>query len=658
MTLLRAAEKTLLAGIWTGLSLLLLTPFVISPQTLFPYVVGKAVYLQSIIEIVFVLWVLLALMSLRFRPPRSWILILLAVSFGVSVLSACFGVSLQRSLWSNYERMQGMVDQVHWFALALVLVSVVRGSAQWRRLLHLNLAASMGVALLVIAQRFPVDASFIAYLASVDGRPAATLGNPLYLGAYAIVNGLVALGLLARSFVPATTLNTPAPARRKRRERRGDPPAITKRRPSGPWIGRCFTGSAVLLNLWTLLLSGSRGPALGVLAGLIWATFVYLPTARAPRARLAAGGLALALSTAAAVLVILMLPIEGAPWKRDAPVSSPLVERLPPLIQRLMDPYAPPPSSVEARLAAWGTSWRGFVDKPMLGWGPENYVVAFGRQASGVSSEIHFHDNAHNKLIDELVTRGLSGLVSYLAIWLFAFYVVTRAVARSMDERERILMIFVSAALMASFVHLLASPDSATGSLQLVLLLAFVAHLEPVRGIAGFDPSPAKWRHGVRATLAAGALALAGTGLFANQAAYSGASAAAAAIASAENPRSNPTRTRAHFERAIDAFEPLANLPRLLLFDYFGQAWGDLRRWHGEEAHRTLALVEAEASAVLESEPENWRLQAAVARVYAHLAASHPHYADAAKRHRDRARELAPHRREVLALPSPEPPAP
>ena len=85
----------------------------VQPDTIYPFVVGTRLWSRAIIEILFVLWTALALANPSFRPPRSWLLLLLAAGLGASLLSACFGVSLQRSVRSNYERMQGMVDQAH-----------------------------------------------------------------------------------------------------------------------------------------------------------------------------------------------------------------------------------------------------------------------------------------------------------------------------------------------------------------------------------------------------------------------------------------------------------------------------------------------------------------------------------------------------------------
>ena len=152
MSLRHVRDDVLLYVIWAGIALLLLTPFMVTPGTVFPFVVGKALYSRALIEVVFAAWVTLAVLRPQYRPPRSRILALLGAALGVAVLAACFGASVQRSFWSSYERMQGVVDQAHWFALALVLVSVVRTARDWRVLLNLNLAAGAAIALAVGGQ--------------------------------------------------------------------------------------------------------------------------------------------------------------------------------------------------------------------------------------------------------------------------------------------------------------------------------------------------------------------------------------------------------------------------------------------------------------------------------------------------------------------------
>ena len=129
-------EAWLVPAIWVGLFLLLLLPLVVTPSTLFPFVVGKATYFRGMVEILFALWVLVAVASPRYRLGRSWILSIFAIYVLVNLAAALMGVSFQRSFWGDYRRMGGVFDLVHWFMLLLILTAMVRNTIHWRRLLR------------------------------------------------------------------------------------------------------------------------------------------------------------------------------------------------------------------------------------------------------------------------------------------------------------------------------------------------------------------------------------------------------------------------------------------------------------------------------------------------------------------------------------------
>ena len=213
-------DMILLYSIRAGTFLVCLMPLVVTTATLFPFIVGKAVYSRTIIEVVVGLWLVLAHRNPAYRPARTWILVAFGVWLAVGFLAGFAGVSLTVSLWSTYERMQGMVDLAHWFAFTAVVISVFRSSLSWRVLLSFNLAVSMAMAVLGIGQHFDLD--FITSSFSFIGptvRVESTLGNATYVGAYSMVNILIGLGLLSRSF-QALEATSPAPAPRGRRRRR------------------------------------------------------------------------------------------------------------------------------------------------------------------------------------------------------------------------------------------------------------------------------------------------------------------------------------------------------------------------------------------------------------------------------------------------------
>ena len=96
-------ERLLLPPIRLGIALVLLTPLVTAPWTLYPFAVGKALWARVLIAVVFALWAVLALWRPRWRPPPSALLALLGAGLAAAVLSAWLGVSPQQSFWSTYE---------------------------------------------------------------------------------------------------------------------------------------------------------------------------------------------------------------------------------------------------------------------------------------------------------------------------------------------------------------------------------------------------------------------------------------------------------------------------------------------------------------------------------------------------------------------------
>ena len=551
---IRPIERATLGVIWAGIGLILLIPFAVSgvnaffplvvndqavlfPPTIFPYLVGKGLLFRCIVEVVFVAWTVLAVLNPAYRPPRSLLLGLLAVALGVALVSALLGVSMVRSLFSTYERMGGVLEQAHWFAFAVVLVSVVR-VAQWRVLLKANLVVGTVIALWAVGQHFDVAALLWEWSREGYGKITATFGNPIHLGAYVLVNALVAAGFFVDAL--ARAMSTSAEAAVPLEEPQRQPARGDRLRTVLPWFSTLFWGACALLSAWVVTLTAARSAFLGLIAGLaaVAVLFAYLERGRV---RLAVGAASGLLAAGVVVFVLVVAIFErpaGSQWTRSA---NPLVERTLAFSKR----------TVETRLAAWDAAAKGFLERPVFGWGPENYVVVLGRHGSEMGAEMRIHDNAHGRLAEELATKGALGVVSHLAIWA-GLLIVGLRVARRMGRRERIVLVFAGGGLVGYFAFALVSPEVVTGTLQFILLLAFVA----VASGSVVEPGPSPFwstklaasiRNRLEPTLGrvkgpvpgvavvVVAAALAGLGFWANKAAFSSASIGTLAIRSS-NP--------------------------------------------------------------------------------------------------------------------------
>ncbi|MSQ22516.1 MAG: hypothetical protein EXR53_04310 [Dehalococcoidia bacterium] len=637
-------NKGLLLAIKLGALLILLTPLVVTQSTLFPYVVGKSTYSRALIEIALACWIALALRQPSYRPQRSLVLWLFGIYLVGSFVAALVGVSFQRSFWGDYRRMGGVFDLAHWVALAIMLASVFKQQRDWHWLLNSNLGLSLVVALLGLAQhyRIPVFDSVPWYLrttaAANFGRVDITFGNATYVGAYMLVNVFLALGFLAGSARPL-----PQQARRQtgrdRRGRRGRERQAMP--PMWPWWA--FWTATALLDLWVLTLSGTRGAVVGLVAGLIVAGIGYLVWGRRARMKLLVGTL-----IAVPILLAVALPL----WRdtllfKNLARSNVTAERF----QRLLD-QGSKDASITSRFSTTKAGIRAFSRAPIFGWGPENFAVAFDRYANTqeTSLQSQLADQAHNKPVEELVTKGIVGFAAYTILLGWMIWVLIRVVRREQEGRP--FTILLGAGLIAYVVQDLFLFDTPGTFLQFILLLGWVASAEaPMaaqpttakgtrRAVQSPDPGRAKERSilagGIvspwmqwAATVAVFLLGVASLYLFVYRP-YRAAQLMPVQSASV-------TEFLGEAQRSFQTFPPLATLGRQILFDTLAE---NLLRIPKEQRTSILNKLESDAKAALLSEPQNARLRLGLAELY--QLSEDPSYLLLARSHVDAAQKLAP----------------
>jgi len=83
-------------------------------------------------------------------------------------------------------------------------------------------------------------------------------------------------------------------------------------------------------------------------------------------------------------------------------------------------------ASGQVRLLGWKLALNAFLEKPILGWGPEHYLVAFERRYDPEFSVYGdaWLDRAHNGILDVAATQGALGLIGYVGflaclLWFF-----------------------------------------------------------------------------------------------------------------------------------------------------------------------------------------------------------------------------------------------
>ena len=93
--------------------------------------------------------------------------------------------------------------------------------------------------------------------------------------------------------------------------------------------------------------------------------------------------------------------------------------------------------STAARLIVWDIGFESFKDRPLLGWGPENFRFGFEQNFDNRLylkenlKEIWF-DRAHNVFVDTLVSVGIIGLLAYLVVIIAFIYVIRKGYKRGL----------------------------------------------------------------------------------------------------------------------------------------------------------------------------------------------------------------------------------
>ncbi|MAG12825.1 hypothetical protein CL630_03375 [bacterium] len=380
-------NRILKTVIFSGIFLLPFIPFIIAQSMFFPFITGKNFVFRILVELIFAGWIILALRDVRYRLKFSWILGALAVFVGVVTVADIFGEDFLRSFWSNYERMDGLITLLHLFAFFMVAGSIMNVKRLWIRFLQTSLGASVLISIYGI---FQLLGKIVINQGGV--RVDATFGNATYLAAYLLFHTFFAAFLFAQK-------NTPN------------------------WL-RIVYGGAMALHIFILFNTMTRGALLAFLGGaMLTALLVALTPApksfsvSSPSGRGFTGEQIKIKKYAIGVLIGIVCIVGVFAVFKDTRVirESDLFGRLASISLE----------TGNSRFMVWGMAWQGIKEHPILGWGQDNFIIAFSKHYNPrMYTEEPWFDRAHNIIFDWLIAGGFMGLISYFAIFLALLYAI------------------------------------------------------------------------------------------------------------------------------------------------------------------------------------------------------------------------------------------
>ena len=429
-------EKTLRWTVLASIFLLTLIPFLVPQSLFFPFITGKNFAFRILVEILAGGWLALALVYPKYRPRRSWILAAFAIFVAIIALADALGAYPFKSFWSNYERMDGWVTLAHLFALVVVASSVLNTEKLWRTFWKTALGVSIAVAGYGFLQLFGV-ASLTEGFSSLS-RLDATFGNPIYLAAYMLFHVFIAALLWAQAWAESKP---------------------------GSRLGFSLSYGAILvIDCLVLLLTGTRGTILGLIVGVFVAAVLITFFARGSGRNL--------VRPAIGVIIGLVVLSGGFFLVRDAAWVQNVG-----FLQRLAT-ISTSDSTTKARFYNWGMAWEGVKERPLLGWGQENYAVVFDKYYDPrMYSAEQWFDRVHNVIFDWLVAGGFFGLLGYLSIFGAALAALWHR-ARGAENVATFTVVesgILTGVLSAYFFHNLFVFDNVTSYMLFGLIIAYIA---------------------------------------------------------------------------------------------------------------------------------------------------------------------------------------
>ncbi len=470
-------------------------PFIFLPffnaETYFPFIVTKNFTFRIITGIIFVLWLILALRDNDYLPKKSHLAIGLAGFLGVMAIATVASENPFKSFWSNYERMEGYVTLLHLGAYFLVAGTMLTTRKIWDSLFHTSLGMSLFLGLYALLQMMGELA-----IEQGIGRVEGTLGNAAYFGVYILVHIFFAIfyfvnrkekedakGILLTAMVgfglfflyyPILTFGEAYAAKAfgsvltvislvglvlaayyRFGMKEGKIPHYVR---SGLY--------AVLIALLTFVLvkTETRGSIIGFgVAGLFTAIGIFLTAKDRPiLKKLALGS-----------FVAIVLFFGGVGLFKDSKFvgDHSSLRRVASFMTVNVGKFAS--TEGKSRFAVWNTAFKGFVEKPVFGWGQESYNYVFYKHYNPkMYDQEAWFDRAHNVFLDWLIAGGILGLTGYLSLFFFALWYVWRKKSHyDLSNEEKVVL---TGLFGAYFIHNLFVFDNIGSYLVFFTTLAFL----------------------------------------------------------------------------------------------------------------------------------------------------------------------------------------
>jgi O-antigen ligase/tetratricopeptide (TPR) repeat protein len=362
--------------IFGGLFLVPFIAFIVPTGMFFPFISGKGFAFRILVEILFGLFVILAFTDKDYRPRFSLLTKSVLLFTLIILIADLLGQNVYKSIWSNYERMEGFVLLFHLALYYLVMSSVLKTKELWNKFFNTSIFASILMSIYGLFQ--------LAGLATIsqggvrlDGR----FGNSTYLAIYLVFHIFLCIYMLVSGVVKKD------------------------------WH-RWVYGLIIVLETVLLYFTATRGAILGLIGGLVLTGILIIWREKENKKLRRASYWIMGLL---AVVILGFILARNTSFVKNSQVLS------------RFSTLSAKEFKTQGRYYVWPMAVQGIKDRPLLGWGQENFNFVFNKNYNpDMYGQEEWFDRTHNLFLDWLIAGGIIGFLAYISIYFALFYYIWR----------------------------------------------------------------------------------------------------------------------------------------------------------------------------------------------------------------------------------------
>lgn len=421
-------QNNYLTYILKGLLLLtLLVPLVYSIGLWDGVVFTKTTFFTGLVELAFVIYLILVFRG-KYKIRFTWLDWSLVGFLAILVLNTIFSQNSFISFWGMSSRSLSLFIWIHLFVFYLMVRGVFSKFSDIKILLRTVLIIGGLTAIYVFLQLF-FDWKWL--IPGLYSRITGPLGNPIFTGDLLALIAVLSWGV--------------------------------------SWIAKKFSWRfwyivIFLISVVALSLLQARGSILAFIIGWLFITLGLMWQ-----------GSDKLIKHIGWLILILFITLSSLTWVyRD----SNFIQSMP-VINRFAD-LSLDSANVQNRFSTWAIATDAFIQKPILGYGLNNFKRAFNDNYMPIFEQFGTHatkfDKAHNFLFEYLSTTGILGLIGYLLIFVVTFWWLYR-VWRKSKKNKKVLSLTFAGVLITYLVANLTSIEHLASLMVIMILIALVSNM-------------------------------------------------------------------------------------------------------------------------------------------------------------------------------------